>query len=500
MALHPTGTPAPSDAVVGLTDDVDRRVARELETEYQRGVANQLLVGAFALPGFIFGELTREMSGQQDLPLLLILAVRVAFSALLVVCGLAVRRAKSAVGLARALDMLGMLLVGVLCGCLDGLTHGDNPLYFGSVATIAFLRCLYVPSGWKLAALGSAACWLGTLGASMAWTMTVGQQHDPFYWARFANLQFFVLANGLIAVMGAGLVHRLRRQEIEARSRGRYTLDRPIGAGGFGEVWLARDELLERTCAIKMLDRRFGAQEEYIARFELEAKATCRLTSPHTVRVYDYGCTRDQRLYYVMEHLKGRDLSSIIAAEGRMSPTRVVSLMRQAASALVEAHDQGVVHRDIKPENLFVTVDEAGEEQLKVLDFGLAAALAVPGDATRKERVIGTPEYMPPERAKGERGDPRSDVYALGAVMYHLLTGQLLFDGDSSMAILMRHLRETPRRPSELATDVPEFLDAIVMKCLEKSPEKRFADMRALRKALQTGEVILLRERPRRVA
>jgi hypothetical protein len=502
MTMHPTGTPAPSDAVVGLTDDVERRVARELEFEYQRGVSNALLVGAASLPTFIFGEVARELSGQQELPLLAIFGARVAISLLLAAGGLAIRRSRQAAGLARTLDFAALLVVGVLLGGLDALTHGENPLYYGSVATVAFLHCLYVPStGWKLQALACCACWAGTLAASLAWTYVEGGPPDSAWWARFSNLQFFVLANVATAVMGAALVYRLRRQEIEARSRGRYHLLRPIGAGGFGEVWLARDELLERPCAIKMLDRRFGAQEEYIGRFELEAKATCRLSSPHTVRVYDYGCTRDQRLYYVMEHLNGRDLSSIVGEAGQLPPQRVVPLMRQAASALTEAHEAGIVHRDIKPENLFVTVDEAGEEQLKVLDFGLAAALGGEGGgASRKERVIGTPEYMPPERAKGERGDPRSDVYALGAVMYHLLTGQVLFDGDSSMAILMRHLREPPRRPSELSPAVPEFLDAIVLKCLEKDPEKRFADMRALRKALQTGEVILLRERPRRVA
>jgi serine/threonine-protein kinase len=357
-----------------------------------------------------------------------------------------------------------------------------------------------VPSGWRLAALVSGLCWLGTLGASLGWTLLVSGITDPFYWTKFANLQFFTMANAAIAVTGAGLVHRLRRREIEARSRGRYKMMGAIGAGGFGEVWKAWDHLLERSCAIKMLDPKYGAQEEYIARFELEAKATCRLTSPHTVRIYDYGCTREQRLYYVMEYLKGRDLASVQAEEGRLRPERVVPLMRQAASALIEAHEQGVVHRDIKPENLFVTLDETGDEQLKVLDFGLAAALTDDGGDAPKERLVGTPEYMAPERARGQRGDARSDVYALGAVMFRLLTGHVPFDGETPMAILVKQVREAPRRPSELATDVPEFLDAIVLKCLEKDPDKRFADMRALRKTLATAEVILLRERPRRVA
>ncbi len=494
MSLPPPGTPPPSDALLGLDDDVDRRIKRELSARYQEGLRFGLLVGAVAFPAFIFGEISYEGSGRADLPLLGIFGGRVLIAALLAGAAYWLHRAREAPRLTPALDVGSLALVGASIGVLDALTFHANPLYFGSIATIAFLRCLYVPSGWRLAALSCGAVWLGCTGASMLAAELLMVPHGPFFWADFANMQFFAVSNTAIAVTGAAFVGKLRRQEIEARARGRYKLLRPIGRGGFGEVWEAWDELLERDCAIKMLDPKYGSSEEVIRRFELEAKATCRLHNPHIIQVHDFGCTREQRLYYVMERLRGKDLSRVLHPSARLQPNRALPLIRHAASGLAAAHAEGVVHRDVKPENLFVTKDESGREHITVLDFGLAAALDT---EEIKEKPAGTLEYMPGERARGARGDERSDIYSLGAVMFRTLTGEPLFSAPSPIALVLKHVQEEPRRPSDVVDGVPDYVDAIVLRCLAKQPEDRFPDMPALLKALDVACDNIQRDAPR---
>ena len=495
-ALLPAGTPLPSDAVVGVDDDVERRVERELGHEYQRGEAIALFVGSVALVVFVWSDAARDLAGIQDLPLGWLFAIRLLVGTLLAGMGWALWRAEHAPTLTRVFDVAALALVGALVGYIHVLTEGGNPLYFGSIATVAFLRCLYVPSGWRMAALSCGAAWLVGAVAAGVTHAVVGVPDVPFYWIDFGNMQGFVVLNGGLAVGGAAMVHRLRRQEIEARARGRYKLTRRLGAGGFGEVYEAWDNLLERTCAIKMLDPKWGADEEVVQRFELEAKATCRLGNPHTVQVHDYGCTRDQRLYYVMEHLQGEDLARTIRGAGALEARRLLRLMKHAAAALAEAHAKGVIHRDVKPENLFISPDDTGAENLKVLDFGLVAAIG-DGDEGKREAPAGTPWYMPPERARGERGDARCDIYSLGAVMFHALTGRPVFNGDSPIAILLKQVNAEPERPSALRDEIPDYLDAIVLRCLQKEPSARFQSMAELIAALDTAQDRILREAPR---
>jgi serine/threonine-protein kinase len=291
---------------------------------------------------------------------------------------------------------------------------------------------------------------------------------------------------GVVAVIVAGghAVWALRRQVFEARSLGRYKLEKRIGSGGMGEVWKAHHRFMKRDVAVKILRTDKNVDPRAVERFEREVRATAELTHPNTVRVFDYGVTDDGVWYYAMELLEGADLGAILKSEGRMPTARAVRLVAQAAGALAEAHSRGIVHRDIKPENLFVTTIEGGPEFVKVLDFGLAKVALAP-DLTQEGFAMGTPSYMSPELIQSKQADARSDLYALGGVLYHMLVGEPPFAAPDVRALLLAHLREDPVPPStRLRRPIPPDVEALVMRCLEKDPERRFPTAAALADAL----------------
>jgi len=258
---------------------------------------------------------------------------------------------------------------------------------------------------------------------------------------------------------------------------GHYRLMEILGEGGMGEVWRARHQLLARPCAVKLIRPELLGetnQEAAIKRFCLEARTIARLSSPNTVRLYDFGVSETGSCYFVMELLDGMDLASLVQRFGPLPPERVVALLRQACRSLGEAHTAGLLHRDIKPHNLFLCRLGLDFDVVKVLDFGLVKSLRE-GEAnlTAAGSLIGTPAYMPPERAVGAAVDERSDLYALGCVAYWMLTGQTVFAGEP-MAMMIHHARTAPKPPSEvLGRPVPERLEQIVLACLEKEPENR---------------------------
>ena len=283
-------------------------------------------------------------------------------------------------------------------------------------------------------------------------------------------------------------VYGLGRSVTEARAMGADQLVERLGAGGMGEVWLARHNLLRRPAAIKLILRgSLGVADSTVAdrilrRFELEAQATASLTSPHTIRLYDFGVADDRSFYYVMEHLDGLDLERLVREHGPLSPARTVHLLLQACHSLAEAHAAGVIHRDIKPANLFVCRRRGLDRDfVKVLDFGLVkrvdpdAAITAPADLTAEGVVTGTPTFLAPEMAMGERDiDGRADLYALGCVAYWMVTGRRVFERDTAMKILLAHAHEAPEPPSRHAPGpLPEALEALVLRCLEKPREAR---------------------------
>ncbi|HEX9728613.1 MAG TPA: serine/threonine-protein kinase [Gemmatimonadales bacterium] len=294
----------------------------------------------------------------------------------------------------------------------------------------------------------------------------------------------------VFAYLGARTVHGLGKEVVEARQLGSYHLEERLGAGGMGEVWRARHRMLARPAAIKLirpevLGTNPGGPEVAQRRFEREAQATAGLRSPHTVELYDFGVATDGTFYYVMELLHGIDAATLVERFGPVPAPRTVFLLRQICRSLSEAHANGLVHRDIKPANIHVS--RYGEEFdfVKVLDFGLVKGSdgdESPVHLTSENMVGGTPAFIAPEQALGMTDlDGRVDLYALGCTAYWMLTGQLVFQGATPMALLAQHINAAPvpvSQRTEIA--VPASLERIVMSCLEKERERRPASARAL--------------------
>ena len=263
----------------------------------------------------------------------------------------------------------------------------------------------------------------------------------------------------------------------EGMPLGHYRLLEKLGEGGMGEVWRGRHQLLARPCAIKLIrPEQLGETKREAAteRFRLEARTISRLTSPNTVRLYDFGVSETGSFYFVMELLTGMDVASVVERFGPLPAERVVAVLRQVCRSLAEAHGEGVLHRDIKPHNLFLCRLGLEFDVVKVLDFGLVKTLDESTVQITTEGILtGTPAYMPPERVLGGTADERSDLYSLGCVAYWMLTGRTVFTGDP-MAVMIHHARTAPAPPSKITgLALPAGLEEVVLACLEKAPEKR---------------------------
>jgi len=277
---------------------------------------------------------------------------------------------------------------------------------------------------------------------------------------------------------------------------GSYNLIERIGAGGMGEVWLARHQLLARPAAVKIVhEAALGVAENPPAarqRFAREAQVTAELQSPHTVQLYDFGITDAGSFYYVMERLRGIDLQRMVERYGPLPAERVVFLLKQACLSLSEAHSLGLVHRDIKPGNLFVCRLGQQFDFLKVLDFGVVSrrGRGAPTPITEAGLLLGTPAYLAPELVSQGTFDGRVDIYSLGCVAYWLLTGRPPFEGSDAMAVLLQHSNAMPLALSEVSErPVPQDLDALVVECLSKDPRDRPADAERLASRLDSLSV-----------
>lgn len=345
-----------------------------------------------------------------------------------------------------------------------------------AIVHITIARAVLIPS---TAALTLILCVLSFAALPfLSWAGPApGHDGEPF--ARVigtVDTSLWCIAATILTVVASDVIYGLREQVREARQLGQYTLEYKIGQGGMGYVYRARHALLRRPTAIKLL---IGEQvsEAQVARFEREVQLTSSLTHPNTISIYDYGRTPDGVFYYAMEYLDGLNLEELVAAAGPLPPGRVIHILEQACGALCEAHGIGLIHRDIKPANLLLCERGGVPDVVKVLDFGLVKELGS-GTAVAQSSsnmITGTPLYMPPEAiVTPALVDARSDLYALGAVAYFLLTGRPVFEGETVVEVCSHHLQSVPEAPSHrLGRPLPADLEQLVLACLEKSPEKR---------------------------
>jgi serine/threonine-protein kinase len=382
---------------------------------------------------------------------------------------------------------------------LETWARGPIHLQFGApswIVIVILLSAMILPSTPRK--MSVAALIAATMGPLGVWLAYLRGLDVPSPVATFLiYLPNYTCA--IAAVMPSIMLQRMSRRLREARELGSYELLEQLGEGGMGEVWRARHRLLARDAAIKLVRPEvLGASTEdqsrlVLRRFEREAQATAQLSSAHSIRLFDYGIADDGSFYYVMELLTGRDLESFVRQFGPVPPDRAMYLLRQVCHSLAEAHERGLIHRDVKPANIYVCRMGLDYDFVKVLDFGLVKF----NDAreldsrtqtlmTAAHTTIGTPAYMAPEIILGRSDiDRRADVYAIGCVAYFMLTGQLVFEGSTPMEALVSHVHQPPVPPSARSeVRIPPDLDAIVLACLEKDPDKRPQDAIALRRLL----------------
>jgi serine/threonine-protein kinase len=348
-------------------------------------------------------------------------------------------------------------------------------------ANTVIARAIAVPSTARRTLAGT-----GAAMAPLVPTAFVATGGSP---AATLNVALWCGVSIAVATLGSHVIFGLRAEAARVRRLGQYALEAKIGAGGMGEVYRATHAMLRRPTAIKLLPPE-RAGEENLARFEREVQMTAQLSHPNTVAVYDFGRTPDGLFYYAMEYLDGINLEELVRREGAQPAGRVVWILDQVCGALAEAHGRGLVHRDIKPANIILTERGGEPDVAKVVDFGLVKPLAADeADVTApaSRTLTGTPLYMSPEAMTAPgASDPRSDLYALGAVAYFLLTGRPVFASPSVAEIIGHHLHSEPVPPSQRGSQViPPDLEMLVLQCLRKRPDDRPQSARALRDALR---------------
>lgn len=368
-----------------------------------------------------------------------------------------------------------------------------HPELSGVWLLLAFTYALFIPNDWRRAAVVVAII----VAAPLVTVAITAVMYARVLEALAASPGLIVETVLMLSLTGVGatwgvyIINNLQSQAYEARQLGQYKLKQLLGAGGMGEVYLAEHQLMKRPCAIKLIRPEKAGDPKVLARFEREVQATARLSHWNTIDIFDYGRADDGTFYYVMEYLPGMNLGEIVRRFGPMPPSRAIHLVRQACDALQEAHDVGLLHRDLKPANLFAAVRGGFYDVAKLLDFGLAKPLTNLESAslTADGTITGSPLYMSPEQATGDREpDARSDIYALGAVLYFLVTSRPPFEDEKPIRVLIAHAHEQVTPPSRWREDLPIDLESVIMRCLAKNPEDRYQSAAELSAALEDCE------------
>lgn len=356
------------------------------------------------------------------------------------------------------------------------------------------VRAAIVPSPWPLTAVvGGLVTVMFSAAGSRAWDLhppVAGA--DPALTGALACgivMATFTIVTSTISRITWGLRKRVR----EAVQLGQYTLGEKLGEGGMGEVYRATHAMLRRPTAVKLLPTDKSSPQA-VRRFEREVQHTSALQHPNTVSIYDFGHTPDGVFYYAMEYLDGVPLDRLVDAEHRLPAGRVVHVLAQAAEALAEAHAAGLVHRDLKPGNLMLCHRAGIPDVVKVLDFGLVKDLTASEEAsvTNAHTVMGTPHYMAPEAITDPaKVDARSDLYSMGALAYHLLTGRTVFEDRTVVGVCAQHVHRPPE-PLIEHVDIEHALEELVLRCLAKDPNERPQSatelLRELRRCAASGQ------------
>lgn len=321
--------------------------------------------------------------------------------------------------------------------------------------------------------------WLPEYGIGVATEVDKTEAFQPLLalrravWLVTALLLLFSLGMLAFAVYASRLDLKARRAALDAKQLGQYVLEEKIGAGGMGVVYRARHHMLQRPTALKLLDVE-QTNERAIARFEREVQFTSQLTHPNTIMIYDYGRTPEGVFYYVMEFLEGINLEDLVIRFGALSEGRVIHILRQLCGSLSEAHQRGLIHRDVKPANVMLTRCGGMVDFVKLLDFGLVKPHHEVRQVTQDGAVTGTPMFMSPEAIQNGELDARSDLYAVGAVAYFLMTSTNVFLGENIVELCRKQVHEAPQPPSErLERPVDPELEKLILDCLAKSPADR---------------------------
>jgi len=357
---------------------------------------------------------------------------------------------------------------------------------------VIVLYGMFIPNTWRRCALvvGCLALMPIVLTLVLCWNCPV---MGPFVGTHVFSTLIVMSMACAMAIFGSYRISVLHEEAYQARKLNQYQLHRKLGAGGMGEVYLGEHTLLKRTCAIKLIRPEQAGDPTTLLRFEREVQAMATLTHPNTVEIYDYGHAADGTFYYVMEYLPGLSLQELVDLHGPLAPGRAIHFLRQICGALKEAHSIGLIHRDIKPSNVIACQRGGIQDVAKLLDFGLVQDIG--GFAAGNERltgigaIVGSPNYLSPEQAIGKgQIDSRTDIYSLGAVAYFLVTGQPPFRRDTPMELVAAHMKDPAPPPRELRPELPIDLEEVILMCLRKNPDERFADMESLDLALAACE------------
>ena len=407
-----------------------------------------------------------------------------------------------------AVETLGLLLASVAfigMGMTIPPEVGADVITAFALSFAFFARAVFVPSTARQTA------WLGlVIGIPLVGMMALHYRDvDPEMWrmvgydTRGFEPSTIIISTALMTTMwwtltvglssiACYVIHRLRSEVSSIRSLGQYQLERKLGEGAVGVVYQATHGMLKRPTAVKLLRPELGGREVHEL-FRREVQLTAQLTHPYTITIYDYGRTPEGLFYYAMELLDGASLQEVVEATGPQPVSRVVRILRDVALALDEAHSVGLIHRDVKPSNIMLAHQGGAYDVVKVVDFGLVKRLSDEDDPGRSDTrsIKGTPHYLSPEGVNTPNEvDARSDLYALGAVGYFLLTGRPVFDGDTVVEICMQHVKATPVPISEVRGEpVPEELEKLILSCLAKNKDDRPASGEALADALDQLDI-----------